>query len=737
MEAKQQIFDCFTFFNEKELLELRFMEYYDVVDYFVIVEATKTHTGKAHTPIFNSLKVNLKKYLDKVIHVIVDDLPDYDSKNIWIAENFQRNAIERGLQGIAKEGDAIFVSDLDEFWNKDKLNECLNAKYPIVFEQDLFYYYVNCQQNCKWLGTCYAPYGLMSPQEMRNYARFNNSKKRVIIKNGGWHYSYMGGAMRIREKIENIAESEQIIDKVGDIEKIQKNLKNGLDLWSRQEEYAKKRFILLDSYKPKSLDQFLEKYPEYIAVKPNVEIISLIYCSNEYLKLISEELEKIIYSNPDYIVGIRIIANDASPKVLKKLKESDIPYTIYNDPNPNEYYINRVYRCYNNAVKQSRYDNVCLINSDMIFANNWLKNLMAHHNGENIPTSRLIESGKMPSGQYGISQDCGRNAMNINYKKFNKLANSLMEKDKGVIKEGGLFMPVVFNSKRFIDAGGYPEGNLYQDGTIGTQNGAVIKSGDDYFFNEVLAKKFNMKHITVFDSICYHIQEGERDMSTEVKLNKIKNLILNNIFSKKKNGNKRILTILGLKITYKKKTYQKNGIKGLPSEISTWKHNPCINNDAYKILSNLHNIKNIVDFGCGDGFWGKLSKYIFPNCFIEGVELERSYIINNKLDEIYDKIYNNDIIDMCDKLSGDLLICSDVLEHLSEEDCLKVIKTIKKHYRYIMINGPLGFQEQQHDIPSEIHRCGLRKDMFANLDIISYKSYQNDTMFSLLAKGEK
>ena len=41
-----KIFDCIKFFNEYEILDLRFMTLYDHVDHFVIVEANKTHTGK-------------------------------------------------------------------------------------------------------------------------------------------------------------------------------------------------------------------------------------------------------------------------------------------------------------------------------------------------------------------------------------------------------------------------------------------------------------------------------------------------------------------------------------------------------------------------------------------------------------------------------------------------------------------------------------------------------------------
>ena len=73
-------------------------------------------------------------------------------------------------------------------------------------------------------------------------------------------------------------------------------------------------------------------------------------------------------------------------------------------------------------------------------------------------------------------------------------------------------MPCILQKERFLDSGKYPEGNIYHNG-IGTFNsgGQFTKSGDAYYFYDVLTDKYNMKHVTVFDSLVYHIQEGEKD----------------------------------------------------------------------------------------------------------------------------------------------------------------------------------------------------------------------------------
>ena len=238
----------------------------------------------------------------------------------------------------------------------------------------------------------------------------------------------------------------------------------------------------------------------------NLEIICLIYKSPSYLNLIIRELQKDYCKVPNWNIGYRIVANDPTKSITSLLPTTEIPYLIYNDPKPNDYYLNRVYRCWNYGAISSTYDNICFVNSDMVFSNNWLANLLKHHNGVNIPCSRLVESGKLLSGKYAISRDFGRNPADIDYDKWYSFAEN---EKKPMAPYSGLYMPCIFSKKRFIESGMYPEGNIYTNGP-GTLCGPVLQSGDDWFFKK-LEQIYHMRHITVFDSLCYHIQEGEKD----------------------------------------------------------------------------------------------------------------------------------------------------------------------------------------------------------------------------------
>jgi len=246
-------------------------------------------------------------------------------------------------------------------------------------------------------------------------------------------------------------------------------------------------------------------------MKNEIELIALIYKSVDYLKMIVEQLTSQNNQVQGWDVTYRVIANDASSEVLDYLQKNDINYSVYNDPRPNDFYLNRVYRCWNYGAETSESSNICFVNSDMVFSKDWLANLLKHHDGTNIPCSRLVESGKMTSGTHGVSKYFGNHPRNISYSDWE---NWVSESSRDQVFSGGLYMPCVFETERFVSSGGYPEGNVfYENGRLvaGYPNDRpVMLSGDAFCFVN-LEKKYGMRHITVFDSLVYHIQEGEKD----------------------------------------------------------------------------------------------------------------------------------------------------------------------------------------------------------------------------------
>ena len=129
------IYDCFSYFNEDTILDIRLNTLNEYVDKFVIVEATRDHAGRSKKLNFN---INhFRKFKKKIIYIVVNDVPKIAKsiKKGWhpnhARDQFQRNCISRGLLN-ASDNDLILISDLDEIPNLTNLKNSLE-KNKIVF----------------------------------------------------------------------------------------------------------------------------------------------------------------------------------------------------------------------------------------------------------------------------------------------------------------------------------------------------------------------------------------------------------------------------------------------------------------------------------------------------------------------------------------------------------------------------------------------------------------------------
>ena len=162
-----KIFDCFMYFDEEIVLDVRLNTLNDFVDYFVIVESKFTHKGEKRDLKFNHEKFN--KFKDKIIYLIYDKVPtkvemikpeDNEGTkygkyilNAAYRENSQRNFIQEGLLN-AKSDDIILISDVDEIPNLSEINFNKISQKILLFKQNMFYYKFNLHiPNLKWTGT--------------------------------------------------------------------------------------------------------------------------------------------------------------------------------------------------------------------------------------------------------------------------------------------------------------------------------------------------------------------------------------------------------------------------------------------------------------------------------------------------------------------------------------------------------------------------------------------------------
>lgn len=241
-----KLIDCFLFYNELDMLKYRLEYLYDTVDFFVLVECTLTHSGDVKELYYQNNKQLFEKFNDKIIHIIVDDLPNKDiEKNAWIREKKHRNCIDRGLNILnLNNNDIICICDLDEIPDRNTLKIFKNIdkieNIPYALEQELYYYNLTCRAKNKWYHAKIINYFTYKNIFNMNIDNIRLYHQYYIIKNGGWHLSYFGDIEFIKNKIKHCAHQEFNNEKYLNNEKILEQIKTCGDLFFRDEHKNKK-----------------------------------------------------------------------------------------------------------------------------------------------------------------------------------------------------------------------------------------------------------------------------------------------------------------------------------------------------------------------------------------------------------------------------------------------------------------------------------------------------------------
>ena len=254
-----KIFDCFQYFDEDMILDLRLNILDKHVDQFIIVENLFMHSGKKKKKNFDINK--FEKFKDKITYILVDKLPDglvdvnsFPEKdrpgrridNTLKIEHNQRNKILLGLKE-ADEDDLILISDIDEIPNLESIKSKIKNKI-IFFNQTIFYYKFNLRYSgVPWIGTkATKKINLISPQWLRDVKDrkypfwridilFDKMKYSNIqfIENGGWHFTNFRTPKELELKLNNYGHHVEFQESgltLNDIEKMIKENKVVYDL---------------------------------------------------------------------------------------------------------------------------------------------------------------------------------------------------------------------------------------------------------------------------------------------------------------------------------------------------------------------------------------------------------------------------------------------------------------------------------------------------------------------------
>lgn len=270
------IWDCFQFFNELDLLEIRLHELGDIVDQFVLVEADKTHTGRSKPCSYWEHRDRFWQFQDKITYICVEDMPitkaeieatltsqdrhwiesKYQMEDNWVRERFQRNAIMRALEHADPE-DIIIISDADEIVRASALQEALPnlCEGSNAVEQTLNTYYINWQcTNMPWWGSKIIKRKFLVGETTPSEVRFHTPACKYIY-NGGWHFGFLGGTEQIQRKLAAYAHQE--FNTPETFQAIEGRLHAKVDAIGRLYQY---KTVPIDEHFPQYLRDNLDKF---------------------------------------------------------------------------------------------------------------------------------------------------------------------------------------------------------------------------------------------------------------------------------------------------------------------------------------------------------------------------------------------------------------------------------------------------------------------------------------------
>ena len=282
------IYDCFSFFNELDLLEIRLNTLANVVNKFILVEAPITHTGNPKPLYFAENKARFANFEDRIIHIVVDDFPEMSNETsirekAWMRENWQRNAIVKGLPKNINNDDILLISDLDEIPSPEhvlcaaknptgitRLNmkaycffiNLRNISYPIWDNGTKILTWKTFNSPDTYSNSKYTECCIAAVNQGPTATRVRFLKPDKILKNAGWHFSYLGGIEAIQHKMKSIAHTEFDTEKRTSLENIRNRLMRGRGFINSAERFLPE---IIDKTFPNEITQNKQKYQNLIS----------------------------------------------------------------------------------------------------------------------------------------------------------------------------------------------------------------------------------------------------------------------------------------------------------------------------------------------------------------------------------------------------------------------------------------------------------------------------------------
>ncbi len=265
----KRIFDCFSFFNELEVLEIRLNTMAEHVDFVVLAESNRTHQNTPKELHYENNKARFAQFHDKIIHVIVDDMPD--AANAKSREHHQRRAIGRGLTQ-ARPDDVVIISDVDEILRPSTLAQLREQDGYFLFDMPMYQFYLNARAiDAGWNKSFAFSYRLADRVPDWNFVRVLQQEtfdkfagENHLIRSAGWHFTFLGGAERVTEKLNSYIHRDQVPGDLLTGAGAAKRLASGYDINGTR----MTRFVEIDDTYPAYIRDNLDLFVARGFVKP-------------------------------------------------------------------------------------------------------------------------------------------------------------------------------------------------------------------------------------------------------------------------------------------------------------------------------------------------------------------------------------------------------------------------------------------------------------------------------------
>lgn len=276
------MFDCVLINDELDILDIRLHTLNSVIEKFIVVESDKTHSGRPKPLHFQNNIQRFAEFQDKIIHLVYPaaDVEPGNTNQSWFNEGNQRNKFLEVLNHQQPSDGLCLVCDVDEIPRPQQLLEAkhisLHTGLPVALEMEWCLYFLNYAypDSTQFRGPyLYNPSTAQEVHARYGQTRYDPSYFRwhmcapgyendfPVVKNAGWHFSWMGGIENISRKLESYAHVEWDRVDVKNADHVLRCMIRGQDLFNKTPSTLK---LKPDDFLPDYIKNNREKFKNYL-----------------------------------------------------------------------------------------------------------------------------------------------------------------------------------------------------------------------------------------------------------------------------------------------------------------------------------------------------------------------------------------------------------------------------------------------------------------------------------------